>query len=108
MRDFYNEIKDENFKNLTYGLFNMIEDDGFVYYANHLVKEKLSIDDFEVMYFELTDKEKFLLRMRNKDFKQNFVILKQKLSKCDTIRMYIEFDNGKSYVIRVKKELLNN
>ena len=108
MRDFYNEIKDENFKNLTYGLFNMIEDDGFVYYANHLVKEKLSIDDFEVMYFELTDKEKFLLRMRNKDFKQNFVILKQKLSKYDTIRMYIEFDNGKAYVIRVKKELLNN
>ncbi len=108
MRDFYNEIEESNFKNLTYGLFNMIEDDGFVYFVNHYLNQRLTIDDFEVMYFDLTDKEKFLLKMRNKEFKQNFLILKQKLTKHETTRLYVEHDKGKAYIVRVKKELLNN
>ena len=107
MRDFITEIKDENFQKLTYGLYNMIEDEEFVYYLEHKYETRFDISDFEVMYFELTDKEKFLLKMRNKEFKTNIIILKQKLKKDETYRVYVDNDNGKVFVIRLKRELLN-
>lgn len=101
MRDFYSEINDDKFKPITYGLYNKIYDDSFVEYLNNQHKTVYSKDDFEYMTFDLTDKEKFLLKMRNKEYNLNIIILKQKLSKNDKIKVYVENDNGRIIVIRL-------
>ena len=62
MRDFYKEIKDEDFKSLTFGIFNRIDDDSFPLYLRNQYKEVYSIDDFEYLKFELDDKEKKSLK----------------------------------------------
>lgn len=102
MRDLYNEIKEENFKNITYGLYNKIDDDSFVSYLRNKYKKCFSIDDFEYQEIILNDKEKLLGKMHIKKYDLNFVILKQKLSKKDTYCLYVDEEKGKVYVIRLK------
>ena len=106
MRDFFNEIEDSKFKNVSYGLYNKLDDDSFVKYLNTKYKQCFSIDDFEYQEMELSDKEKFLFKMRNREFGVAVLVLKQKLSKYDMYKVYSDNDKGKIYVVRLKNHSL--
>ena len=101
MRDFYSEIDDDKFKPISFGLYNKIYDDSFIAYLKNQYNTLYSKDDFEYMTFELNEKERFLLKMHNKEFCLNFTILKQKLSKNDKAKLYVEHDNGRVFVVRL-------
>ena len=103
MRDFYKEIKDEDFKSLTFGIFNRIDDDSFPLYLRNQYKEVYSIDDFEYLKFELDDKEKKSLKKNDSIMQLNLTILRQKLNKDDTIRFYVDKEKCEIYVVRLKK-----
>ena len=103
MRDFYKEIRDENFKSLTFGIFNQIDDDSFPLYLRNQYKKVYSIDDFECLKFELNEKEKISLKKNDSLMQLNLTILRQKLSKDDKIRFYVDKGKCEIYVVRLKK-----
>lgn len=104
MRDFYKEIEDEKFKPMTFGIFNKIdEEDNFPLYLRNQYNKVFSIDDFEYMKFILNEKEKKSLKKKDHLMQLNITILKQKLSKDDKIRFYVDKEKCEIYVVRVKK-----
>lgn len=106
MRDFYKEVRDEDFKSLTFGIYNRIDDDSFPLYLRNQYKEVYSIDDFEYLKFNLSEKEKKSLKNNDSIMQLNLTIFKQKLSKDDTIRFYVDKEKGEIYVVRLKKSKL--
>lgn len=106
MRDFYKEVRDEDFKSLTFGIFNRIDDDSFPLYLRNQYKEVYSIDDFEYLNFNLSEKEKKSLKKNDSIMQLNLTIFKQKLSKDDTIRLYVDKEKCEIYVVRLKKNKL--
>jgi predicted RNase H-like nuclease len=104
VRDFYKEMDGCEFKPLTFGIFNKIdEDDNFPLYLRNQYNEVFSIDDFEYMKFVLDDKEKKSLKKNDPLMQLNITVLKQKLSKDDKIRFYVDKERCEIYVVRVKK-----
>ena len=105
-RNFYDELKEEIFKPITYGIFNKMDDDGYINYLEKLHKEPFSIGDFKYYDFELTDKEKFLIKMHNREFLKNVKLLKQKLSEYKDIILYIDYEIGLIRVVKLNKLML--
>ena len=105
MRDFYREIKDEDFKSVTFGIFNRIDDDSFPLYLRNQYKEVYSIDDFEYLKFNLDEKEKKSLKKNDSIMQLNLTILRQKLNKDDKIRFYVDKEKCEIYVVRLKNKL---
>lgn len=103
MRDFYNEINDKEFKPISFGIYNKIDDDSFPLYIRNQYNIVCSIDDFEYQKFILDDNEKKSLKKRDSLMELNITILKQKLSKNDRIRVYIDKEKSEIYVVRLKK-----
>ena len=55
------------------------------------------------MKFVLDDKEKKSLKKNDPLMQLNITVLKQKLSKDDKIRFYVDKEKAEIYVVRVKK-----
>lgn len=102
-RELYEEMKLDKFKPITFGLYNMIDDDNFVQYLNTQYKNFYTKDDFEYYMFNLTDKEKFLLSIRNKEFLADIKKLQTLLLNDDTIKLYVDYTKLQILVIRLKK-----
>lgn len=104
VRDFCSELKEENFKKITYTIYNQMDDENYIAYLEKRFNDIFSIEDFKYYDFELSDKEKFLLKMHNRDFLLNVKSLKRVISK-DGIKVYVDFENG---IVRVVKLNLIN
>lgn len=104
VRDFCSELKEENFKKITYTIYNQMDDENYIAYLEKRFNDIFSIEDFKYYDFELSDKEKFLLKMHNRDFLLNVKSLKRIISK-DGIKVYVDFENG---IVRVVKLNLIN
>lgn len=102
VRDFYSELKEEDFKKITYTIYNQMDDENYIAYLEKKFKDIFSVEDFKYYDFELSDKEKFLLKIHNRDFLLNIKNLKKLISK-DGLKVYIDFECG---IVRVVK--LNN
>lgn len=102
MRDFYKEINDEQFKPITFGIYNKIDDDRFPLYLKNQYKNVYSIEDFEYQKFILDDKEKKMLQNNVPIMQLNVTILKQKLSKNDFMRCYVDKEKNEIFVVRLK------
>lgn len=95
MRDFYSELKEENFVKITYGIFNKMDDEDYIAFLEKKFGEPFSVEDFKYYDFPLTDKEKFLIKMHNKDFLMNVKILRNNL-KIEGIKVYVDY-NERNY-----------
>lgn len=104
VRDFCSELREENFKKITYTIYNQMDDENYIAYLEKRFNDIFSIEDFKYYDFELSDKEKFLLKMHNRDFLLNVKSLKRVITK-DGIKVYVDFENG---IVRVVKLNLIN
>lgn len=105
------EIKDYdinklNYNQITYTLFNMIEDDYFVQTCEKKYNEKYSVDDFIFAYLPLTDKEKFMIKMHNHTILNNISYLKKKYEDFSYIRIYIDYTIGEVLIIKLKDKIV--
>lgn len=100
LKDFYAELDEKKFKPITFTIYNKMDDESFVTCLENFYGEKLSIDDFKYYDFELTDKEKFLVKMHNSDFLDNIKLLKEKIKKCHGAKIYVDYEQG---LIRIVK-----
>lgn len=106
VRDFCSELKEENFKKITYTIYNQMDDENYIAYLEKRFNDIFSIEDFKYYDFELSDKEKFLLKMHNRDFLLNVKSLKRIISK-DGIKVYVDFENGIVRVVKLNLIKLN-
>ena len=81
-----------------------MDDENYIAYLEKRFNDIFSIEDFKYYDFELSDKEKFLLKMHNRDFLLNVKSLKRVITK-DGIKVYVDFENG---IVRVVKLNLIN
>lgn len=110
-RNFYNEINTLLFKPLNYTLFNIIEEDYFIYILNKMDNANYSIDDFSYAMFELNEKEKFLLKMWNKKYLENIKQLEKDIEYEPHAKVYVNHEYGSVIIIKLntvklKSELL--
>lgn len=92
VRDFYSELKEENFKQITYAIYNKMDDENYVKSLENRFNELFSIDDFKFYDFNLTDKEKFLIKMHNRKYLKNIKTLKSHLN-IEGVKVYVDYDN---------------
>lgn len=102
MRNFFDELKGKSFKKITYTIFNRIDDDKIVTLIEKKLNTVLSIEDFEYYDFELSDKEKFLIKMRNKEIGNSINELKSKLNEYDGAKLLIDYNEGILRIVKVK------
>ena len=102
-RNFYDELKKADFKRITYGIFNTIDDDGYVNFLEKKYKEPFSIEDFEFYDFSLTEKEKFLIKMHNREYLKNIKILKENLSENINNKLYVDYENSLIRIVKLIK-----
>lgn len=101
-RDFYEELKNIIWKPISYGRFNSLEDEGFITCVENMTNKKYDIDDFEGCSFELTDKEKFLVTMHNKEYLKNVKELITKLEDLIGVKVFVEYTKGMVQVFKLK------
>lgn len=101
VRDFFNELKDITWKPITYYMYNLLDDGGFIPYLQNTYKERFSIDDFEYGVFKMCEKEKFLVQMHNKEYLQNVHILGKKLESNNKVKVNIDYNKGEVQVIKL-------
>lgn len=89
-RDFYNELKEENFKKVTYTIYNKMDDENYISFLEKTFGEPFSVEDFKYYDFDLTDKERFLITMYNKEYLTNIKNLKNQL-KIVGVKVYVDF-----------------
>lgn len=102
IRDFYEELKNNNFKPLTYTLYNKIDDDCYVQFLNKTYNEIYSIDDFEYYEFNMTDKERFLIKMYNSEYLSNVKKLKELFKDENKVKIIVDHNDGRLFLIKLK------
>ena len=90
-RDFYSELNEENFKKVTYTIYNKMDDENYITLLEKTFGEPFSVEDFKYYDFELTEKERFLIKMHNKEYLNNIKDLKNKL-KIMGVKVYTDFN----------------
>lgn len=90
-RDFYSELNEDNFKKITYTIYNKMDDENYISYLEKKFGEPFSVEDFKYYDFSLTDKERFLIKMHNKEYLHNIKKLKNKLI-IEGVKVYVDFN----------------
>lgn len=90
-RDFYSELNEEKFKKVTYTIYNKMDDENYITLLEKTFGEPFSVEDFKYYDFELTEKERFLIKMHNKEYLNNIKDLKNKL-KIMGVKVYTDFN----------------
>lgn len=103
VRDFYSEIKEDNFKKITYTIFNKMDDEFYVKFLEQKFDELFSIEDFKYYEFNLSEKESFLIRMHNKEYLKNVKKLKDTFSKVIGVKIYVNYKEGKILIVKLNK-----
>ncbi len=105
-RDFIEELLNANFKRCTYTIYNKLDDEGYIETLEKIIKEPLSIEDFEYHDFILDEKEAFLLKMRNKNFTDKLKTIKNRFICKHGVKLIVEHDNGLVRVVKLKSVII--
>lgn len=101
IRGFCSELKEENFKQITYTIFNKMDDEQYIKFLENKFNDLFSIEDFKYYDFDLTDKERFLIKMHNKEFLKNVKNLKECLNNKVGIKVYVDYNSGNLRVVKL-------
>jgi len=104
-RDLYEELKNIEFKPITFGLYNRIDDDMIPSYLGKKNHEIYGIDDFVYYSIPLDKKEKFLLSIHNKDIINSIKTLKSKIEGKDCL-VDVDYKESRINVIKLINEEL--
>ena len=77
MEQLIEQIKENKFTPLTFTLFNDLETHGDIAEMEGMFKRKFSVDDFEYLIFDLTEREKNSILYRNVKGMDKFNMLKR-------------------------------
>lgn len=100
-------INNLEYKKMPFTLYNMIEEDSFVMECERDDKERYGIEDFEWSYVNVSDKEKFLIKMHNAEILEIIDKLINKISETEKrFKIYTRFDTGNLILIKLKKAIL--
>ena len=80
-----------------------MDDDGYINFLEKKYNEPFSIEDFEYYDFILGDKEKFLLKMHNKEYLKNIKNLKEKISNDNDNKLYVDYNNSLVRIVKLIK-----
>lgn len=103
-RDFITEIKECQFKPLLYTLYMMLDDKGYLLTLESLHKTKYTIEDFEYYNFTFNNREKIVMKVRNKEYLND---IQELLNITDTnkgIFSFIDYDKGSFFIIKLKEQ----
>lgn len=100
-RDFYSELDTMVFKDITFSLFNKIDDEYIPQQWGKTDNTVYGIDDFVYCDVMLDKKEKFLITMHNKEIMNAINKLKTKI-KNEKYHVMLDFDNGSLIIIKLK------
>lgn len=106
VRNFYEELKEENFIKITYGIFNKMDDEQYISFLEKKFKEPFSVEDFKYYDFNLTDKERFLIKMHNKEYLTNVKKLRECLSEKIGVKVYVDYNIGNVRVVKLNSVLI--
>jgi hypothetical protein len=99
---FIQQIIEGIWKPITFTIFNFIENEWFVHDLYLLDKEKYTVDDFEYLKLELTDKEKLCVKMHTKVFLQQIEEVREFFEKEPRMRVYVIHETGSIIVVKLK------
>lgn len=103
-RDFITEITEGEFKPLLYSIFMLLDDKGYLQTLESLNKTKYTIGDFEYYKFTFNNREKLVMRVRNKEYLTD---MKKLLDKTDTTKGIIplvDYDEGTFMIVKLKHQ----
>lgn len=100
-RDFYNELDTMVFKDITFSLYNKIDDEYIPLQWGKMDNTTYSVDDFVYCDVELDKKEKFLITMHNKEMMTAINKLKTKINN-EKYYVNVDFDNGSLKIIKLR------
>lgn len=106
VRNFYEELNEDNFIKITYGIFNKMDDEQYINFLEKTFNEPFSVEDFKYYDFVLTDKEKFLIKMYNKEFLKNVKTLKENLKNKIGVKVYVDYSVGNVRVVKLNNVAL--
>ena len=101
-RDLYEELRNAEFKPITFRLFNKIDDDMIPSYLNKKNNDVYGIDDFEYYKIPLSQKEQFLLSLHNKEMMNSIKKLKLEIENKDCF-LDINYKDKEINAIKTKK-----
>lgn len=107
--DLLKQINSVPFKNVTFSIFNYIDNEGFVDEVCGANKEKYGIDDFEYLKLLISEKEKNGIKFSNKEIVSNFKNFKSYIENdlqedsIPKMRVFLIKESGSLIVVRLKK-----
>lgn len=101
-RSLYDEIKDKEFQSISFKLYNKIDDELIPQIWSKNNNEVYGIDDFENLPLDLSEKDKFLLSMHNKEFLKLIGKLRGKIEKENQCIVYTDFKEQEINIIKLK------
>lgn len=104
MWEFYNQLKEAEFKPMLFSLYNILDDNYYFQTLNRKHNTIYSIDDFECFEFPLTKKKSEMVKRRNSEFLDKFRQINDRL-KNDAIVVY-DYQYGKISVVKLKGKSL--
>lgn len=97
------EIKNADFLSpISYKLFNKLDDDYVINRLNKKYDEIFDIEDFEVHVVNFTDKEKFLLKMHNKQFTNKIMEIVKEYKSIDEVNVFVDHEEGLLEIVKLK------
>lgn len=106
--DLLKQINSVPFKNVTFSIFNYIDNEGFVDEVCGANKEKYGIDDFEYLKLVISEKEKNGIKFSNKEIVSNFKNFKSYIENdlqedsIPKMRVFLIKESGSLIVVRLK------
>lgn len=106
--DLLKQINSVPFKNVTFSIFNYIDNEGFVDELCGANKEKYGIDDFEYLKLLISEKEKNGIKFSNKEIVSNFKNFKSYIENdlqedsIPKMRVFLIKESGSLIVVRLK------
>ena len=101
LKDYYTEAENAEYKPITFGLYNKIDDDLIPQIWSKMKGEVFGIDDFVYATLALDNKEQFLLKMHNKEIMTRIMSLKKKYDNQQVV-VDVDYNNGTINVIKLK------
>lgn len=110
MENFLKQIRERDFKPSNFSVYGMIENDGYTIELEGMFGRRYSVDDFDYMVMELTEKEKnaLLYRMsiitdKIKNLKEFIEVKIQEDRLKPKVRIYVNYDKRYMIIVKLKE-----
>lgn len=99
------QLSSNNWKPLSFGIFNLIEEDGFIKEMEALLKKDFFIDDFKYLKVNVDAETKKGIKTNDLDIMKNIKSFKKEIEDSDSkARVYSVKSSGSLIVVKLNNE----